>query len=175
MPLQYHILLAVAALVLIDQIRAATIPLHSSSPPSFPSSSSVAATDSSTCPDGNNCRTMWDIVWSCASTIFLCTWVAFHPPVPDPTFTQMRVTVVRILAVIFSFVAPELVVAAAAADYWEVRRYKSPFQGVLCSTQLISYQQLIGLQDGPKLIHTSRGWADLSAPQMTESWFFMAI
>lgn len=155
MPLQYHILLAVAALVLIDQARAATIPLQSYTPPSFPPSSSVAATDSSTCPDGNNCRTMWDIVWSCASTIFLCTWVAFHPTVPDPTFTEMRVTVVRILAVIVSFVAPEVVVAVAATDFWEVLRYKSPFQGLLYGTQLISCPQLTGMQDGLRLIHTS--------------------
>jgi hypothetical protein len=31
------------------------------------------------CNDINNCRTISSIVWSCFSTIFLCTWVSLHP------------------------------------------------------------------------------------------------
>jgi hypothetical protein len=31
------------------------------------------------CNDLNNCRTRWSIIWSCLSTILLCTWVTLHP------------------------------------------------------------------------------------------------
>ncbi|KIM25493.1 hypothetical protein M408DRAFT_26051 [Serendipita vermifera MAFF 305830] len=31
--------------------------------------------------DQNNQRPIWSIIWSCLSTIFLCTWVAVHPNV----------------------------------------------------------------------------------------------
>ena len=36
------------------------------------------------CTDITHCRTIWDIIWSCLSTIFLCTWVAVHPNIPCP-------------------------------------------------------------------------------------------
>jgi hypothetical protein len=42
----------------------------------------------SSCEDINNCRTLLDIIWSCITTVFLCTWVAVHPNVPEPVDTQ---------------------------------------------------------------------------------------
>ena len=36
------------------------------------------------CSDLTHCRTIWNIVWGCLVTIFLCTWVAVHPNVPCP-------------------------------------------------------------------------------------------
>lgn len=41
-------------------------------------------TSPSSCDNINDCRTLWDIVSSCLSTIFLCTWVAIHPNIPGP-------------------------------------------------------------------------------------------
>jgi hypothetical protein len=35
----------------------------------------------STCGDQNSRRSIWSIIWSCLTTIFLCTWVALHPNV----------------------------------------------------------------------------------------------
>ena len=37
-------------------------------------------TDTSNCND----RDTWSIFWSCAVTIFACTWVAVHPNIPPP-------------------------------------------------------------------------------------------
>ena len=37
-----------------------------------------------TCDDIHHCRTIPGIILSCASTLFLCTWVALHPDVPVP-------------------------------------------------------------------------------------------
>lgn len=46
--------------------------------------SSTNATVTPTCNDIENCRTRWDIIWSCLTTVFLCTWVAVHPNIPEP-------------------------------------------------------------------------------------------
>ena len=40
--------------------------------------------ESNQCADLTHCRTIWNIVWSCLVTIFLCTWVAVHPNIPCP-------------------------------------------------------------------------------------------
>jgi len=42
----------------------------------------------SSCKDYDNCRSILSIIWSCITTIFLCTWVAVHPNVPEPVDTQ---------------------------------------------------------------------------------------
>ena len=46
------------------------------------------ASTSSSCKDYDNCRSLLSIIWSCTTTIFLCTWVAVHPNVPEPVDTQ---------------------------------------------------------------------------------------
>src|SRR5271170_2460999 len=43
---------------------------------------------SSSCKDIDNCRTLLGIIWSCITTIFLCTWVAIHPNIPEPVDTR---------------------------------------------------------------------------------------
>jgi hypothetical protein len=43
---------------------------------------------SSSCKDINNCGTLLGIIWSCITTIFLCTWVAVHPNIPEPVVTS---------------------------------------------------------------------------------------
>jgi hypothetical protein len=35
----------------------------------------------SACGDQDSRRSIWGIVWSCLTTIFLCTWVSLHPNV----------------------------------------------------------------------------------------------
>jgi hypothetical protein len=37
---------------------------------------------STSCNDLNNCRSLLGIIWSCLTTVFLCTWVAIHPNIP---------------------------------------------------------------------------------------------
>lgn len=132
------ILLTATAFLLTHRTRAATIPHHTS----FVSSSSVAALESSACHDSNHCRSTCDIIWSCATTIFLCIWVSFHPDVPYPTVTEWRVTAIRVLNMVVSFVVPELTVGVAAAEWWETRQHRSPFQGA-CYTCCSNHFQLI--------------------------------
>ena len=46
------------------------------------------ASTPSSCKDIDNCRTLLSIIWSCVTTVFLCTWVAIHPNVPEPVDTS---------------------------------------------------------------------------------------
>ncbi|KAK6974507.1 hypothetical protein R3P38DRAFT_3335754 [Favolaschia claudopus] len=45
------------------------------------SSPSARATDDA-CNDIHKCRTLYDIVWPCLTTVFACIWVAVHPNMP---------------------------------------------------------------------------------------------
>ncbi|KIM20965.1 hypothetical protein M408DRAFT_305886 [Serendipita vermifera MAFF 305830] len=46
-----------------------------------PIPASIQLRDVASCDGLNGQRSIWSIVWSCLSTIFLCTWVAVHPNV----------------------------------------------------------------------------------------------
>jgi hypothetical protein len=43
---------------------------------------------SSSCNDLNSCRSLLGIIWSCLTTVFLCTWVAIHPNIPAPEHSK---------------------------------------------------------------------------------------
>lgn len=38
----------------------------------------------STCENIDHCRTIWNIIWSCLATIFVCIWAGVHPNMPVP-------------------------------------------------------------------------------------------
>ncbi|KAF8998818.1 hypothetical protein BDQ17DRAFT_1502277 [Cyathus striatus] len=62
-------------------------------------------------------RSVLDIIWSCASTLFLCTWVAIHPNVPDPNEEDWKPLWRRLKIMYWSFLAPELVLTWAFRQY----------------------------------------------------------
>jgi hypothetical protein len=72
----------------------------------------------SLCNELYHCRSLTSIVWSCLTTIFLCTWVAMHPDVPDKSETSWRD---RFISHIFNMavmiMAPEYFVVQAF-DQW---------------------------------------------------------
>lgn len=122
-----HILFASTAFTLAKESCAAPFADY------LPATSSAIATMNSTldptCDNIHNCRTMSEIVWSCATTIILCTWVSYHPDIPDRRYTSMRVAASRFLAVVVSFFLPELVLIQAISQWWFVQQYKSPKPG----------------------------------------------
>ncbi len=76
------------------------------------------------CDDIHHCRTLLNIVVSCASTVFLCTWVASHPDVPgDPYEPWWRMRTVndilekRIAIVLVALLAPEIILWCAFLDW----------------------------------------------------------
>jgi len=97
----------------------------------IPSIPSITLRTDVSCNDLNNCRTISSIVWSCFSTIFLCTWVTLHPNItiaPDtrgigrfekvvhPLLGLMRNKLALFLC---AFLAPEYILA------WAIRQYLS--------------------------------------------------
>lgn len=70
-------------------------------------------------------RSTWSIVWSCLSTVFLCSWVVVHPNIPGPS-ESMFLARLKIMGCML--IAPELVIVWAARQWFAARdianRYK---------------------------------------------------
>ena len=64
-------------------------------------------------------RTMFDIVWACVSTTFICAWVLVHPNVPPPTTEEYgwRSILRRLHLMFWVILAPELILI------WSVRQW----------------------------------------------------
>ena len=79
---------------------------------------SLAISSSTSCNDVHDCRTVPSIVFNCASTIFLCTWVALHLDVPDdPWEAWWERLLSRIGWMMLALLAPELILLWAFYDW----------------------------------------------------------
>lgn len=58
---------------------------------------------------GCNERQVLDILWSCLSTIFACTWVSIHPNIKPPTHDKWNGTLIRIHIMNLRVILPELI------------------------------------------------------------------
>lgn len=75
-----------------------------------------------TCDDGKDCRTLWQIVWNCLSTLFLCTWVSIHPNIPGPHEHWAKILLRRLGIMLALLIAPELMIAWAMRQKILARR-----------------------------------------------------
>ena len=96
------------------------------------------------CTNLTHCRTIWNIVWSCLSTIFLCTWVAVHPNIPYPREREAKnyfqkwirnpllsFAEHRLLLFVCALLVPEYVLAWAIRQYLTARKIASENEGEL--------------------------------------------
>ncbi|TFK50294.1 hypothetical protein OE88DRAFT_233412 [Heliocybe sulcata] len=90
-----------------------SLPAASSTITALTAASSSSLPDSA-CRDIDNCRTLYDIVWSCIVTILACTWVAIHPNIPAQDASWSRKLGRRVVTTIYAIIAPECVVVWAA-------------------------------------------------------------
>jgi hypothetical protein len=67
-------------------------------------------------------RTLWNIIWSCAATLFACTWTAIHPNIPGVDEGKLAIISRRLLIMVMVLVVPELIIA------WAARQYFSAFE-----------------------------------------------
>jgi hypothetical protein len=74
------------------------------------------------CNDINECRTLWDIIWSCLATIFACTWIAVHLNIPGPDESSLRIATRKLGIMVLAIIAPELVVVWAMRQWLVARR-----------------------------------------------------
>jgi hypothetical protein len=69
-------------------------------------------------PDKFGTRSIWNIIWSCLSTIFACTWIAVHPNIPAPKDSQWAILRRRLAIMGYVLIAPELFIAWAARQHF---------------------------------------------------------
>ncbi|KAI9449507.1 hypothetical protein F5148DRAFT_987538 [Russula earlei] len=98
-------------MIVVLAILAATraSPFGTPSPPLL----SLDRLSAPSCDDPKGCRSLWDIIRSCAITILLCTWASVHPNIPSPHERWPKVTVRRIGLMLAALFVPEIMIAWA--------------------------------------------------------------
>lgn len=67
-------------------------------------------------------RSSWDILWTCLTTVFACTWAALHLNVPHRGALSPQRSSDKRMAWIAALPAPELMVFQAATDATYARK-----------------------------------------------------
>ncbi|KAG1814687.1 uncharacterized protein BJ212DRAFT_1577825 [Suillus subaureus] len=110
------------------------IPFVFSSLPS-PNGTNVTTLDVSDCPSSNSIRTSWDIIWSCAATLFACTWTAIHPNIPGMREGKFTVLSRHLGIMLVALIAPELMITWATLQFLSARDAAKAFNDAF-GTQL---------------------------------------
>ncbi|KAJ7496718.1 hypothetical protein FB451DRAFT_1162848 [Mycena latifolia] len=76
----------------------------------------------------NSCRTLFNIVWGCLSTIFVCTWVAVHQNISRSDRRWLSIPAGKLNWVALMIIAPELVVSLAATQFVDARDISKKFR-----------------------------------------------
>lgn len=105
------------------------IPFVSASLPNL-NSTSVPTLDVSNPSSCNNTRSLWDIIWSCAATLFACTWTAIHPNIPGMDEGKFAVYSRRLGIMMMGLIAPELVITWATVQFLSARDTAKAFNDV---------------------------------------------
>ena len=100
--------------VIATQYVAFALPISNNTTPDMGASSSGYPS----CDNLYHCRSLLNIIWSCLTTIFLCTWVTVHPDVPDENETSWSGRLSDRLAYLaFMLVSPEAF-ALVSCEEW---------------------------------------------------------
>lgn len=83
------------------------------------------------CRDLGHCRSLWDIVWSCVTTIFACTWLAVHLNVPKQGKGRMWKIWRRVGAFAWALIAPEMIIMGAWDQRASAKKIASDHKGIL--------------------------------------------
>ncbi|KAF8149174.1 hypothetical protein B0H34DRAFT_667921 [Crassisporium funariophilum] len=71
--------------------------------------------------DRSDTRSIYNILWSCLSTIFACTWITVHPNIPAPGDSQWAVIRRRLAIMGYFLLTPECVILWAARQHYGAR------------------------------------------------------
>jgi hypothetical protein len=72
-------------------------------------------------PSCSNTRTLWGIIWSCAATLFACTWTAIHPNIPGMGEGKFTVLSRRLGIMVIALIAPEVMITWATIQFLSAR------------------------------------------------------
>ena len=73
-------------------------------------------------------RSLWNIIWSCLSTLFACTWIAVHPNIPAPNDSKWVVFGRRVAIMGYVLIAPEMVILWAARQHYGAKHLATEHQ-----------------------------------------------
>ncbi|KIK53932.1 hypothetical protein GYMLUDRAFT_922704 [Collybiopsis luxurians FD-317 M1] len=90
---------------------------------------SIAHLQAFVCKDIDNCRTLFQIVWSCVSVLIACTWVSVHPNLRGPDDGSWEVFRRKIGLMIIALIAPEMLVFWAARQWYAARKLSEHYPG----------------------------------------------
>ncbi|KAF9542535.1 hypothetical protein CPC08DRAFT_650151 [Agrocybe pediades] len=97
-------------------------------PPNYGSSKLPNILDESPPPIFGNDRSIFDLIWSCLTTVVACSWVSVHPNMPGSNESFAR-THIRHLAYLFwAVIAPEAVIFWAAKQWFGARQLANDFK-----------------------------------------------
>ncbi|KAF8644460.1 hypothetical protein AX16_008447 [Volvariella volvacea WC 439] len=63
--------------------------------------------------DPTRVRSTWELIWNCVGTIFVCTYVAIHPNIPNKDATKWEKMWQRIKTCVYALLAPEAIIMLA--------------------------------------------------------------
>lgn len=73
--------------------------------------------------DGNS-RSAWDILWTCLSTIFACTWTLLHMDVPPRNMSVARSTSIKLRVWVRTILAPEVTFLQATGQLADAKKLR---------------------------------------------------
>lgn len=121
MALPLFFLAAILSLLCIPFVYA--LPRNCTGTPTFDVSDSPSSS--------SHIRTLWDIIWSCAATLFACTWAAIHTNIPGINEGKMAIFFRRLSIMVIALIAPELMVTWATMQFLSARDTAKTFNVTL--------------------------------------------
>ncbi|KAF9008016.1 hypothetical protein BDQ17DRAFT_1237610 [Cyathus striatus] len=126
-----------------------------------------------------NQRSILDIIWSCLSTLFLCTWVSVHPNMPSPGDEWWKILWRRLKTMYWALMTPELVLTWAVRQLIGARKILNDYEHLHpdWSMKHVHYLQMGGfhLRNGestvvlyPKQFHEHLEKKEILLPSITE-------
>ena len=83
------------------------------------------------CKEETNCsntRSIYNILWSCHSTIFTCSWIAVHPNIPAPGDSRWAVLRRQVVIMGYILLMPEYIIFWAARQHYAVHNFAKKHQ-----------------------------------------------
>ncbi|OAX34860.1 hypothetical protein K503DRAFT_851470 [Rhizopogon vinicolor AM-OR11-026] len=87
----------------------------------------IPTLDVSDSPSTGNTRSLSDIIWGCAATLFACTWTAIHPNIPGMDEGKVATTSRRVFIMVIALIAPELMITWATRQFLSARKAANDF------------------------------------------------
>lgn len=79
---------------------------------------------------GSNTRGTMDIIWACASTIFICVWIMLHLNVPAEKDSKRIIFLRKMKWFLLAMLAPELLLLFASGQWAAARRSVEDMQAL---------------------------------------------